>query len=294
MSHILLRHFAAQHPRTSRLRKRRERPLRAVRPSRRNELWYRAALTAIVNECRAAGAELANALRPRWPHVADETAPGLSELLQRAAARFGNIAGVAKRLADLAVKKNLGEVDQRLAASILQSVGVNILPALTDHGPIAAAMEDAAQANVDLITSIPAQYLDDVRDVVTEAWSTGARWEDMVADIEERGDVAESRAALIARDQTARLNGSFNEVRQTSLGIEKYTWSTSRDERVRPSHAALEGKVFKWTDPPTDANGDTGHPGQLGVNCRCVALPMFDLDESSRGGKPQEAEAEAA
>ena len=291
MAHILLRHFAAQHPRTSRLRKRRERPLRAVRPSKRNEMWYRSALGAIVNECRAAGAELANALRPHWPRVTDETAPGLSELLQRAAARFGNISAVAKRLADLAVRKNLGEVDERLAASILQSVGVNIRPALTDHGPIAAAMEDAAQANIDLITSIPAQYLDDVRDVVNEAWSTGARWEEVVADISERGDVAESRAALIARDQTAKLNSSFNEVRQTSLGIERYTWSTSRDERVRPSHRELDGRKFEWKDPPI-VDGEAANPG-MPINCRCVALPLLDLDEA---GAPPEAaqEAEAA
>jgi SPP1 gp7 family putative phage head morphogenesis protein len=53
--------------------------------------------------------------------------------------------------------------------------------------------------------------------------------------------------------------------------VEEYVWSTSRDERVRPSHSAKDGKRFKWNDPPSD----TGHPGNE-IQCRCVAIPVLD------------------
>lgn len=48
-----------------------------------------------------------------------------------------------------------------------------------------------------------------------------------------------------------------------------YTWRTARDERVRSSHAANEGRIFAWNDPPT-----VGHPGSQ-HNCRCWAEPYY-------------------
>lgn len=46
-----------------------------------------------------------------------------------------------------------------------------------------------------------------------------------------------------------------------------YIWRTQGDENVRPSHAANNGPVFAWDDPPP-----TGHPGE-DYGCRCTAEP---------------------
>lgn len=46
-----------------------------------------------------------------------------------------------------------------------------------------------------------------------------------------------------------------------------YVWLTEGDDKVRPIHAANEGMIFAWSDPPS-----TGHPGEE-VNCRCSAVP---------------------
>lgn len=51
-----------------------------------------------------------------------------------------------------------------------------------------------------------------------------------------------------------------------AAGIEDYTWQTMEDSRVRPTHAANNGKKFKWNKP----NPVTGKPGDQ-VNCRCYA-----------------------
>jgi SPP1 gp7 family putative phage head morphogenesis protein len=107
------------------------------------------------------------------------------------------------------------------------------------------------------------------------------RWESLVEAIKESGDVADSRAKLIARDQTSKINGAFTSVRQQSLGITKFVWQTAQDERVREEHADLDGEEYLWSEPPKE-----GMPGEA-VNCRCIALPVFELDdeeEAASGG----------
>ena len=38
-----------------------------------------------------------------------------------------------------------------------------------------------------------------------------------------------------------------------------YIWRTRGDDKVRPSHAANNGRVFAWDDPPTTAQGIHTH-----------------------------------
>lgn len=42
-----------------------------------------------------------------------------------------------------------------------------------------------------------------------------------------------------------------------------YIWRTQGDDKVRASHAANDGKIFAWDNPPP-----TGHPGE-DYGCRC-------------------------
>lgn len=125
--------------------------------------------------------------------------------------------------------------------------------------------------NVALIKSIPARFFDEVEAAVIRNFRQGRRAEDAAQTISERFGISESRAALIARDQTNKLNGELTRHRQTGLGISRYIWRTSLDERVRAEHQALEGQLFEWEGPnqPPD-----GHPGQP-INCRCTAEPYL-------------------
>jgi SPP1 gp7 family putative phage head morphogenesis protein len=126
------------------------------------------------------------------------------------------------------------------------------------------------RTNIDLITSIDARYFDDIRDTIVEAVRAGTNTEDITRLLRNRYQVSRSRAELIARDQIAKLNGQITEKRQRDLGVRRYQWSTSNDERVRPTHRVLEGKIIEWDKPPPP-----GHPGQ-DYQCRCVAIPYFD------------------
>ncbi|MCY4670315.1 MAG: minor capsid protein, partial [Rhodococcus sp.] len=96
---------------------------------------------------------------------------------------------------------------------------------------------------------------------------------------------SDANIRLIARDQTTKTIGKLNEVRQTGVGITHYRWSTSQDQRVRPSHAFNAGQMFSWDRPPDS----TGHPGS-DIQCRCVAVPVIEVGGEILGPTPRPSE----
>lgn len=58
-------------------------------------------------------------------------------------------------------------------------------------------------------------------------------------------------------------------------GFDRYVWTTRKDDRVRPDHARLEGRICSWNDPPlADSRYSIyAHPGQT-WGCRCQAAPL--------------------
>ncbi len=143
----------------------------------------------------------------------------------------------------------------------------------TDIG-IQGDIRAARERNILLVENAHRVYAQQVREVIDDPDTIGMRVESIKARILERGNVSESRAELIARDQTLKLNGQITATRQMRAGVEEYTWSTSGDDRVREEHEALEGETFSWLGPPL-----VGHPGQ-DFQCRCVAIPVIqELDD---------------
>jgi SPP1 gp7 family putative phage head morphogenesis protein len=154
---------------------------------------------------------------------------------------------------------------------------------------VESVIEHAREENVKLITRASQTFLDQVREVLE---STEGMTADEVRDaLEERVQVSRSRAQLVARDQTLKLNSQVAQHRMRAAGVNEYIWSTSGDERVRPIHAELEGQRFSWDSPPvTSEQGDRNNPGE-DYQCRCIAIPFVpELDEAPE----EEEEAEAA
>ncbi len=131
--------------------------------------------------------------------------------------------------------------------------------------------------NVNLIRTIPEQTLDKMQEIVYDGFSKGKTTTRMVKEIQQTYKVGRRRAELIARDQTAKLNGQIQQAQQMDAGITEYIWSDCRDQRVRDSHRKLNGKKFSWDDPPVvdERTGRRCHPGQ-DYQCRCIARPVFD------------------
>ena len=140
-------------------------------------------------------------------------------------------------------------------------------------------LDDVREANISLITDVAGDYLDQIRDVLEDEDNFGLPVEDLADLLEERAGVSRSRAELVAVDQTLKWNSGLMRARRQASGQDRYQWSSSLDERVRPIHAELEGQVFSYDDPPvTTKDGDTNNPGE-DYRCRCLAISPPDEGE---------------
>jgi len=137
-------------------------------------------------------------------------------------------------------------------------------------------VEKFRRENLALIKRLARSEVSDLQSLLVDAEKRGARVETVRREIQDRLGVSRRHAQLLARDQTLKLSGQITRARQTQAGIEKYRWSTSKDERVRSAHRALDGQIFEWSGdgPVTNVAGDRNHPGG-DYQCRCVAIPIL-------------------
>lgn len=153
-----------------------------------------------------------------------------------------------------------------------EATGIDILREAPKLRP---TVEEFTKRNVDLIKSIPKEAMEGLRHaLVTAGLEKGVRPERLAKMLEERYGVAQRRAQLIATDQVGKMMASLTEERHRELGVTKYRWRTSRDNRVRRLHVKREGKVFSYDVPPREVPGD-GHAG-AGIRCRCWPEPVLD------------------
>lgn len=218
--------------------------------------------------------------RDAYHHLPDAARPTTDAWTDDFQRRIGEVkVEVAKKYSDDELRRIATRTGQSVAdfnrravkEQFKRVVGLDVL--LTEPY-LRTALAGYQMRNFELIKTIEQRQIARLNNVVAQGFAAGERWENIAGEIEDTFDVSESDAARIARDQVNKLNGELTRLRQTELGIEKYVWSTSQDDRVRDSHAEKEGKTFRWDDPPAD----TGHPGE-DINCRCVALPVLPGEE---------------
>ena len=164
---------------------------------------------------------------------------------------------------------------EELVTLLREHVGTDVL---TSEPWLAPAVKKFTAENVALIReSVMRKTLSEVESAIVDGLHSGERQEKLAELIEERLDVTESRANLIARDQVGKLYGGLNARRQQDLGVTGFVWRTMRDNRVRSEHSEREGRRYQWDDPP-----DGEIPGEP-INCRCYAEPdlgeLFSLAE---------------
>ncbi|MDR1399405.1 MAG: minor capsid protein [Treponema sp.] len=145
-----------------------------------------------------------------------------------------------------------------------------------------------ANKNYDLIKdTLMKQYIAQVNDLTEKAVTSGLSVKQLAKQILSLDDkIKKSKANLIARDQIGKLNGEITQRRMESVGLTMYIWSTSGDERVRPSHEMMDGGLCRWSDPsvysddggktwkPRPSGAVTQHPG-FDIQCRCTALSCW-------------------
>ena len=158
-------------------------------------------------------------------------------------------------------------------------------------------------AGHDLI-AIPAQFTPEMREEIASDWAenldlyikswsdenilklreeiespilTGGRAASLQAVIARNYAVSKAKAKFLAHQETSLLLSKYREARYKSIGVRRYTWRGAMDQRERPDHKELEGKVFDFKSPPV-TNRKTGarhNPGE-DWGCRCLAVPLVE------------------
>lgn len=154
----------------------------------------------------------------------------------------------------------------KYTAPTFQVLGINDFPVRRE----ARMLRSWVAENLSLIKGVNEDQIRKLRALFLRAGRQGIRSEDLTAQVQKILKTSETRAKLIARDQTSKLSGQLDDAKQTSMGITHYFWRSSLDERVRPTHQGFNGKRYSW-----DEGSPEGHPGQP-VNCRCTAEPDLD------------------
>lgn len=258
------------------------------------ELSYARALKAFIRDLRAdvlmalrqAGPDiLAAAQRVRSDDVSappedfnEPSADGWSArldalfaaLTDRVQERLRFVPPIIRRTARATDAHSIGEWRRQIRAAF----GVDITLGNPDLRDMLRAWE---ANNLSLITRMSGDTVAGLRDVFVRGVIEGESLRSLTAQVRERLDVSEARAELIARTNVGQLNGQLQRARQTAAGVEEYTWHTSGDERVRPTHRARNNRVYRWDGPGI-------RPGQE-IRCRCSGSPVFPATMQVSAGR---------
>lgn len=120
----------------------------------------------------------------------------------------------------------------------------------------------------------------------------GKSYHEVATAINRHGKITYNNAVRIVRTESTRISNEssaegrarLNEVGNQFGVATMKKWVTASDERVRASHASLEGKVVAENDVFKSSSGNTApYPGAFGVakediHCRCQAVAVVTLN----------------
>lgn len=199
----------------------------------------------------------------RFQKMFDSQAPKIS----------GKMVAEADKASTSAVKSSLKEASSNVVVptTVLQS------------GEIADVWKASVAENVDLIKSVPGQYMQRIKDQVQDGITKGRGIADLLPELQNIQGMSDRRAKLIAYDQTRKAYASYNLTKLTGAGVKKFEWLHSGGAaEPRKDHIAMSGNVYRFDDPPVidQRTGERGFPGQA-INCSCRMLPVVDEDDTA-------------
>lgn len=107
----------------------------------------------------------------------------------------------------------------------------------------------------------------------------GSDFSEVMAEYNSEAKKRKDHSKFIARNQIANFNGLSGKIRAQKLGITQAVWETSKDERVRHSHQARQGKVYNLDEGLySSTDGKTLYPG-TDYSCRCVARYLIPKEK---------------
>lgn len=252
---------------------------RAVQANKGVEVAYRKALDKLI-------AEMSNSVQ-YWLEAAYKANPPRMDVAQDALPS----AELAKRVRELSARwtakfdEMSDSIAERFAKSGMRHTDSAFRSALKDAGftvefkmtPIMRdAMNASIQENISLIKSIPSDYFTQVEGIVMRGYTAGRDLKTITDELENRYGVTRRRAALIARDQSNKLNATVTKARRVDLGLYEAIWVHSgAGKHPRPDHVKAGRDKLKF-DVREGAyiGGKYILPGEE-INCRCTSKTVL-------------------
>ena len=267
--------------------------LRAIHPNVGNEMAYRKAIWSFMVRMHNDLIEMLAIHYP--PPLAQDANP---------------VEGIAKAALKAKLKQfglhwegqiNLGatSIVNAFATGAMKATDVAFQAALRDAGfsvrfQFTPAMMERYEAiiksNMDLITSIPKQYMEEVEAMVMESVKGGRAMGKLMEDLHgmvklERklGEADKSllartqrRIELIARTENNKASAKLNQGRQVELGITTAIWMHSgAGKDPRPEHEEANGTEYDVEEGlPIGDDGEDVLPGEC-INCRCFNISVI-------------------
>nr|DAO31937.1 MAG TPA: Minor capsid component [Caudoviricetes sp.] len=229
-----------------------------LKPSlrRRSEIQYRKSLLAIANQIG---------------QIVDGTYDGSQASADSISKTLVDYSEVISDWADQVGRRMFAQVEQEewnQWKSVSEEIGAGLRD-VVGNTPVGQVAQDIVYRQIQLMKSLPLEAADRVMDIQQRAMQaviTGERPDELYEMIMASGDVAASRAQLIARTEIGRATGALTQARALSVGSEGYWWRIE-GAGTRDSHRKMKDKFVRWDNPPT-LDGMTGHAGCL-PNCKC-------------------------
>lgn len=268
----------------------RDRILPSQKPSKQAEIYYRKQLNSIIDQLitytlhRLKPENLTDAVEDTAESYVNSFVDILKELT------LINLDNVSKVVANRYIEQMAGYNREQVQKIYKNAFGIDLGGMLSNES-IKSVIDVSIQSNIDLISSIRTDFINDISSHVFASFKKGGNYNDLAKIIYERGGVTKNRAKFIARDQSAKINADLTEAREKALGNDLYYWQGANDERERHSHRVLNGKLCKYSDSTvySDDGGKTwlkrskigGYEGKVGTdyNCRCASRPYINLKD---------------
>lgn len=269
------------------------RKMRKVTASKQLEVMYRRELDALLRHMLNVALDVVREEPKRindapidWLRSAAAKANRISELLS--SINYNAISNaIANRIVLRANSVNAKRFDDKAS----EAIGVDLKGALIGGSKqVREQLDLARMTNASLITNMTDEFKRRIGKTIMDNVHAGERSTNLITQIMEDYHVTQSRAKLIARDQTSKINGDLTKVRAEAIGVKTYIWSGSLDERERDSHRVMEGKLCKYSDPTvySDDGGETWkkrkairgvelHPSQ-DYGCRCIGRAVVNFE----------------
>lgn len=251
--------------------------LDAVRPNAGIEAKYRRQMQALLEEmARSVVYRVKAAYRKHEPlmvGLAADAAPAkeIQDVINDLSVQWQKRLNEAAPRMAKAFVDGAGKVSSARLKRILRDAGMTVDFKLTRT--LRDVMTASVEANVQLIKSIPEQFLGQVQGAVMRSVSTGRDLGGLTKELQKQFGVGYRRASFIAHDQNNKATSAIQKARQVELGLDQGVWLHSHGgKEPRPTHLANHGKTFSivegWFDPDPRVRKRI-MPGEL-PRCRCV------------------------